>query len=115
MRGCLLPAAVPLLLRRFLSSIVQTVREREARAVTSGTNPFVYPLSESSLAYVMQRRGNAMRPDEFVDTDVPVRRDSLFVLYAVSNHQHLYSYLPRTMLHVARIVGKHVPDIYPPL
>ena len=57
------------------------------------TNPLVHSFSESSLAYVVQGRGNAVRPDEFVNTDVPVRRDCLFVLYAISNDQHLYSYL----------------------
>lgn len=35
-----------------------------------------------------------MLPDEFVDTDVPVRRDRFFVLYAIAKYQHLYAYPP---------------------
>lgn len=52
-----------------------------------------------------------MRPDEFINSDVPVCRDCLFVLYAISDHQHLYSN-SRTTSNAARVaVNTHLAYI----
>lgn len=83
----------------------------DTSAAVLHTDPSVDSFSKSSLAYVVQGRGDTVWPDEFVNTDIPICRDRFFVLYAISNHQHLYAYIIEP-LHTQRTQrGTHLTDV----
>ena len=46
--------------------------------------------AESTFADVLERWGDAVRPDEFVDVETLLVGDDFFVRYEILNNKHLY-------------------------
>lgn len=87
-----LPAHPPLVIARLLALLSRwsTASQYYGSLVGRTTNPPVDSLTESTFPDVVQRRGKAMRPNEFVDVEVLLVCHGVFTLEEFVNGKHLY-------------------------